>query len=384
MHPSSTDRPAPGYLRSWSRVYQRGSLLAGRVRMRLSGKPGVGYVGYLGGGNLGDDLMPDVVRGILPGISVQPLGSGRRERQLARLGLGGRGLMRSVLLGGGTLINPVVDRLEQVRAAQEQGLPVWCLGTGVGSCGFDMESEVSLNDWIPLLRRFARIGVRGPLSRDALHHAGVAGVEVVGDLALALTRRWPAQPTDPPLFAVNLTQPHPERYGRGEYPRLQELEQVVRERMTAGWHPVLLALHASDARCLQLLRAQVGAAELPIHQPRSAGEFLELMRPCRFSVGVRLHASVLSCCAGVPPLILGYREKCRDFALSMQLEDWYLSLDHARPGEILDRAAELSTRCAALREPVLSRALHWRERILDYVAGAVRLGLVGGPAESPD
>jgi polysaccharide pyruvyl transferase WcaK-like protein len=99
----------------------------------------------------------------------------------------------------------------------------------------------------------------------------------------------------------------------------------------------------------------------------TAEEFFRTVQGCRFTIAVRLHASVLSCCAGVPPLMLGYRDKCLDFMESMDLADWHVSLTDAEPGEITAKARLLEGKCGEMREPVWNRARHWQAALRKYV-----------------
>lgn len=94
------------------------------------------------------------------------------------------------------------------------GLPAWCLGTGVGSCGFSMGHTTEFAEWLPLLRRFESVGVRGPLSPRTLLRAGIDQAQVVGDLGLALTRDETLPAADPPRFLVDLALRDRESMGR--------------------------------------------------------------------------------------------------------------------------------------------------------------------------
>ena len=113
---------------------------------RVAGRTGKilrGYIGGIGDENLGDEAMLEAANRLLPESTLVPIGFPRQERRLAKMGLSGSRFYRSVILGGGTLINEYVWS-EQVRTALEQGVPVWSLGTGVGSCGFGHPAQANL------------------------------------------------------------------------------------------------------------------------------------------------------------------------------------------------------------------------------------------------
>jgi polysaccharide pyruvyl transferase WcaK-like protein len=306
---------------------------------------------------------------LLPRNQVVPFAGAVKERLLGGLGLSGSRYFRALLLGGGTLINP--SFLEITRAALRSGLPVSALGTGVGSCGFAQPDRVGIAAWKPLLAEFRRIGVRGPRSQAALNALGLENVEVVGDLALCLAQPWPQPTAATPRFAVNVTLPEGQTWGEGDYERLRDLEPAIARLIRRGWQPAPIAMHASDVAPLRHLLRSAGEESAPISLPTTAHAFFDAVAGCSFMVAVRLHAAILSACIGVPPLMLGYRDKCLDFMESVGLEAWHVSLNAAAPGEIGARMARLSEQAPGLGPQVLERACGWRRRLEEFVRNAV-------------
>jgi polysaccharide pyruvyl transferase WcaK-like protein len=335
-----------------------------RLAPLLLDKPRVAYVGGHGDRNLGDDALFEAAVQLLPGFHLEPFRFPSQERRLALLGLSGARYFHQFVLGGGTFINPY--GAITVRAALRQGLLAWTLGTGVGSAGFNMSRRLDLSEWRPMLRDFHALGVRGPLSQALLDELGVHHAQVVGDLALALTRPAVTPPAEPRRFAVNITlsPPHePEGYG---YERLEGLERALRELLGRGWEPVFIAMHRNDFEPVRRLMAAVGRSEDRLHHPHTAEQYLRLVEPCTLALAVRLHAAVLACCAGVPPLMLGYRDKCLDFMASMGLERWHVDLLSSEEA-ILPRALELAEAADGLRAPVLEQARHYQRTLHAYV-----------------
>ena len=101
--------------------------------------------------------------------------------------------------------------------------------------------------------------------------------------------------------------------------------------------------------------------------PRRPCTFLSLLGPNAFNICVRLHAAVLSTCAGVPPVSFGYREKCLDFMQSMSLQDWHMDLSTARPADMRERILQLSREAPRLRASIHSRARAYQAGIRAYV-----------------
>ncbi|PTL81849.1 polysaccharide pyruvyl transferase family protein [Vitiosangium sp. GDMCC 1.1324] len=342
------------------------NVTAARLRLAalLEGRPRLAYVGGHGFQNLGDDALFEAARQELDGFHLATFRYPPQEVRLARLGLSGSRYFQQFILGGGTFINPY--GLPVARTALQQGLPAWTLGTGVGSAGFNMSSRPDLTEWRALLRDFRAVGVRGPYSKAALDALGVSRAEVIGDLALVFAQAAPTPVTHPRRFAVNITVPPPEEPEGYPYERLEGLERATRHLMAQGWTPVFVAMHSNDYEPMRRLMAAVGRPEEPLHTPGRAREYLELVGPCTLTLAVRLHAAVLSCCAGTPVLSMGYREKCLDFMASLGLEAWHVDL--ATPeGDIFERALALSEQADGLRTTVLARAREKQRGIRDYV-----------------
>ena len=338
-----------------------------RLQSRADSRQRLAYIGDPGCGNVGDDCMYLALQEALPQFAFPTFGSPRQERLGAAMRLGGSRYLTGVMLGGGTLISAYPYWIEQTEAALSLGLPLWAIGTGVGSAGYELAPDVDLRAWKPLLPQFRRVGVRGPRSLAALAAMGVTGnTEVVGDLALCLARPGLVPLSDPPSFAVNLALPNMADYGHGEYAAFQGLEVAARTLCRAGWRCRPVAMHPSDVLPLTRFLAAIGISETP-YLPPNADALLRFLAPCHFTAAVRLHAAVLSCCAGVPPLMLGYRDKCLDFMESMTLSDWHLALQSAGPAETQEKTLSIAAECGSLRLPTLAQSQHWQTRLASYL-----------------
>ncbi|QRN95955.1 polysaccharide pyruvyl transferase family protein [Archangium violaceum] len=339
--------------------------LVARERLSLLREGGqrVAYAGGHGWRNLGDDALFEAAQRVLEGVHLVSFRYPRHEERFAHLGLSGRPFFQRFVLGGGTFINPY--GLGTVRAALRQGLPAWTLGTGVGSAGFNMSRKPDLAEWRALLRDFQAVGVRGPRSKALLEDLGVSHAEVIGDLALVLAREAPVRPLEPRRFAVNLVLPPRQEREGFAYERLEGLERAIRHFMARKWEPLFVAMHEHDVEALYRLKVAVGRAEDLTHSPRTAEEYMELVGPCTLTFATRLHAAVLSCCAGTPTLSLGYREKCLDFMSSLGLDAWHVDLSVPEE-DIFERALELAEVADGLRAPILARAQAWQRRLHDY------------------
>ncbi len=326
----------------------------------------IGYIGWTVGENLGDGAMFEAAQRL---CSPTELFQGvRREAVLAKFGLSGPRVFQHLYLGGGTLIND--GHLGLVEKAIDLGLEISTLGTGVGSSGFATSDECVNPKWHHLLTQFKKVGVRGPVSAQKLTNIGVRNVQIIGDLAMALTPDKPLGHLRHERFILNAAAPtQPDRH----YPNdlvITALAQATKLLTELGWRPVPIAMCQDDIEPIrQVLRdAQV---EATIEQPRTSQAFFNLARGAGIAIGVRLHCAVLSSCAGVVPLTVAYREKGLDFARSMNICEWTLQPQKMSATDLAERAEALATPAGAnIGLNVHQNALQWRAKLRGYVADA--------------
>jgi len=345
-------------------------LSVGAKRVRPSahhkGKTRLGYIGGHSGLNLGDDLLRDAAVELLePRFELVDYELSWHERRLARVGLSGQRYFRACVVGGGTLISNFWAG--KVERALSQGLPMWTLGTGAGACGFVDKEDQDLSRWAPMLQRFKGLGVRGPRSVAKLEALGVNGAHVVGDLAFALTPEQVQPASDPPILALNLSWPGPQDLDRGERAMIQRVRDYLPKLVAAGWRVRPFLMNEQDREPTELATAdlQVPGVE-PVVRPIDAHALLDLLADCRMTVAVRLHAAVLSCCAGVPPLLLSYRDKCLDFMESMRLDAWAIPLEHEHIHRFEPTLDKLTEQSPALRDDVWQRAHDYKQTLQAY------------------
>lgn len=340
-----------------------------RVGLAARPRPRLGYVGAPhDASNLGDAIMRRTADRLLAPATLVDVTHPNLERRLARVGLSGPAFFDAVVLGGGTLIQPLSATL--VRGLVAQGVPLFALGPGVGAWGYGMDEDLDLAEWRDLLARFEAVGVRGPLSQERLAAAGAPAV-VVGDLALYETTARLPHPSPAPRFALNVLRPEDGR-PVAEHPVHSGLTRLVERLVRRGWEVVPIAMDDVDVAPLEATLALAGVPRPRPHRPRTLDALQALLAPCQLTVAFRLHAAVLSTTVGVPPLSLGYRHKCLDFMRSVELEAWHVAVaDTQEAGEAaFDAGARLAEVAGSLRAPLHARALAWRRR-LEQAAGDV-------------
>ena len=297
-------------------IIRHGRELVGALNRRRSHSR-VGYIGWVGRQNVGDDAMFEAAQQLMGG-NLELLQTLNREVLLDRLGAGGSKAFTGVLLGGGTLIND--DRLAIIEWLIERDVPLFALGTGVGSAGFSMVDESVNPRWIAALGAFRMLGVRGPRSCEKLQQAGVPKAEVIGDLALALTPDAALANYEARRVIVNVA-PASEGSEASQSSVVQSsIAEVLRKLMYDGWTPVPVAFDAADVRPLQNLMRDIGVDQ-SVLRPADFASYCEIAKTVSLSIGVRLHSSVFATSCGIPNVLIAYRDKCHDFARSVDMED---------------------------------------------------------------
>lgn len=332
----------------------------------------IGFI-YERGANLGDEIMLEAAQTLISNSDI--LRFTRWENIFDRIGLSGKTYFKYVILGGGTLIhNENIDGMKMLQKAQNQGLPVWSLGTGVGSSCFGTSPSIGIDNWKPILSKFVKIGVRGPISKSRLESIGINNVKIVGDLALSFTKNHLGKLSEKPKFAVNLRLPQSKKDQNNEnILKFNEVMVAISRLVEKGWTPVPIAMHPSDIEPLEHLLSGLSIKHSQVFLASTLDQFFQLVNPCSFMIGVRLHSAVLSCCAGVPPLMIGYRDKCLDFMQSMNLEKWYVDFYTAKPNEISEKALLLSEQSLNLRPIVLSQSQLWKSTLEEYALDTLKI-----------
>jgi len=333
---------------------------------RLRHKPRAAYIGWAGHGNLGDDVMLTAASRLV-GESLEVLQSPRLESLLAKAGVAGPRLFARAFLGGGTLINR--DYLPAVESTLARGLRIASLGTGVGSAGFSMAEGGLDPRWIAALRRFEGVGVRGPLSQEKLASGGLRDVAIVGDLALVHTPEQAIADYASRRFVVNCAPARDAADSMAMDRANAALANVVRELACAGWDPIPVAFDRADRQPLVALMAGAGLSGLPIAAPVNMAEYRAIASRASLSIGVRLHSAVLAAACGVVPVLIGYRDKCRDFAASINDERMVVPLDAVNGDVLLNVTSDAISQLERLGRDAHDRCRHLRVRLVSFADG---------------
>lgn len=302
------------------------------------------YVGLVGRGNLGDEILAEVIcthfndrlrlyspmqRGPLIPYGEKLLG------------------YQAYFLGGGTLIKQVSEHLKRIRKLQSKypNAKFIVFGTGVGDIemweSFGIKTDIE--PWKEVLNKSDFLGVRGPFSKQYLDSWALdKPVKVIGDGAILLARNFIKSKLLNQSVGLNLGSllSRDGKFHGGDTATvhnfyLKLLGYLKAEKFKITFFP----MKAFEVEKIKLITKESGltdfqiypAFEKPIEQTISNLEKQDIF------IGERLHSSIFATCAYTPTIMLEYRTKCLDFMASIHCKEWNIRTDSLDLDTVVDR-----------------------------------------------
>lgn len=334
------------------------------------------YYGWIGHGNLGDECMFEACKGALPAIRWQVFYDHQEasvKRELSRMASGSPDapLEVSGVLGGGTFINRHPQALRRyLNLSQIIGRPAPVFGTGVASPVFWTGRghwQDTRSQWAECLRELPVVGVRGPHSKELLEEVGLTNVEIVGDSGLLFERRRDPDRATNGVVAVNIGQSEGFVWGGDEEAIERETIALVKLLVSRGIKVELVPIWDADIETTRRVLAGCGEGGVRMHNVTTSAEaFMDRLKDVDVLVGLKLHALVLAAAANVPFYCLEYRPKCRDFARSVDWEDYCVRTSDMKGGDVAERVAEMTRAAPGLRRRLAGSVHSLNERFRGY------------------
>lgn len=291
------------------------------VRGRQEVRPAARYIGWAGNYNLGDEVMLESIRGLLPWADVSTSGD---PGQL-------------LILGGGTLINRS-SYLKQVTERDTPRVERAVIGTGVASPDFWGIQE-DPERWVRWLSSCVYVGVRGPYSLGRLQSWGFdSGVEVSGDSALLLAR--PEVTRAPGRIVIAPAWTKGRLWGESDESVVEALAECVRRFLAEGREVVALASSPDDDGQILQIQHRAGVSIEFVQGYLHSEKAIEAIASADLVVGERLHACVVAAAVGTPFVPIEYRPKLRDFAASVGVEHLVIRSDEVAGPVLSAHAAQ--------------------------------------------
>lgn len=281
--------------------------------------------GWLGKENLGDEALFLAIEKLFPGSSLWHFDGSRTHRTLLRF----LPFCSNGLLAGGTLISRAHFYLEHFRQFAAQSRRAFVFGTGVadptfwcGRPGF----RSSLDEWAVTLSALSYVGVRGPMSANLLSDAGVTGVTIVGDPALAFARKSIDPFPDRATVGLNVGYDHGNQWGDPEL-LFEEYRVLALRARNAGWKIRWFVVFPKDLEITLRIAKQVEPHPDIYVNYQDPELFVSEASKVSIFVAMKLHAAILAVCAHRPTLLLEYDPKCLDFMASIGQQESVIRTD---------------------------------------------------------
>ncbi|MEM7624108.1 MAG: polysaccharide pyruvyl transferase family protein [Planctomycetota bacterium] len=320
----------------------------------------VRYIGCTHLRNLGDEALFEAAQQYFRGAALLPLwGDGLIATWAKRHSA--RPRFRASVLGGGTLVGNA-DLVDRLLAFGDPGGLTATFGTGVRDPHFF--GGPALTDQIRKLRRCDLVTVRGPLSQSLLAEHGIENAQIIGDPAFIFYNPQPGPTTDrPPVLGLNLGHVDGKLWGGDEAAVNRELAGLARRMVARGWQLRLIVVRPDDLPLAEELAAKLSTHAVTVWRMyRGGARAVRRLGGLSACVALKLHAGVLSICAGVPTRLLEYRPKTRDLMAAIGAESDTVrtddvdmrALDSWAEAALFNRA-EHAARYAAALPPMIER-----------------------------
>jgi len=280
----------------------------------------IGYMGWLGHRNIGDEACFEAIKGLLSPQDIKWLTWDARAWK--------HGAFPDLcILGGGTIFDIRLDRRGKgLRQMLHKKVPIVIWGTGVMPLSAPkrpIRSKMHPTA-LAILKHAKFVGVRGPISYKNLSSTGFSGAKVIGDPAIILSTDTPNAGLESKKIAINIGNTHTNLFGTEQYV-VQETKKLVKYLTEDGFDVVLFSVWPQDNKFLKQIPLTKNVSLRPWHP--SSTNLIDFFKTCRCVIGLKLHTSVLSAAANVPFISIAYREKCFDFAQSVGLPKWAVRSD---------------------------------------------------------
>lgn len=296
----------------------------------------LGYIGWLGYDNLGDETMYLAFQKLFSEMTVLPFKRSKKIDVMERAKL--LKSYESVVLGGGSLINSN-KYLEIVKIAQECCAKSFVFGTGVRNPDFWTgrlkSGDPKLQEWTQWLHRCHFVGVRGPLSKQMLQNQDFNRAQVVGDLAFLLAEETIQPKAKNKRVGINIGTDG-QLWGTEEnvLDFVVSLSKILQDK---GYKITLLPAWTKNIPYIAEAAKRIGNGIEIFKNYHSLSDVMAFLKSCDFFIGEKLHSVVLASCVYTPAIMLAYRTKCLDVMAALDLQEQCMKTDQLS----IDKAVDL-------------------------------------------
>ncbi|MCR4337154.1 MAG: polysaccharide pyruvyl transferase family protein [Candidatus Omnitrophica bacterium] len=326
----------------------------------------IGYIGWVGYDNLGDEAMLLAFQKLFSPAHILPYKYTRKMEIFEQFSR--RDCYDAVTLGGGTLINGGKGYLLNFEEAQKREVPTFTFGTGVCDPAFWSsigQPRNTLPQWIDHLEKCHFVGVRGPLSQDILQEHGFQKSQIIGDPALSLAQEKKSSQHNQKHLGMNIGISHGNVWGK-EDEILEKVVTLASILLEKNWEITFLPVWNEDLPYIQEACKRLHGKPRIFEKYLSIPDVMKFLQTCHLFVGEKLHSVILAMASYVPSIMLEYRPKCRDFMASMDLEKFNVRADQIDPKHVMSLIEELNTRWDFYQSQIYSKVRYYQEKQTEH------------------
>lgn len=336
----------------------------------------VNYVGWVGYGNLGDELLLDLIRREiepkLPVHSLTYLNKAYRLRNYIP------SFKQSIILGGGTLVfkETFYRRLMETRPD-----PLYLVGSGVCDvdfwCDYLRDNTVRrslVSDWSKLLNDAKSISVRGDLSKKRLQESGVVSeIDVIGDPVFLACDHVKRREPDGATIGINFGLTKDLLWGKSDKKVASEFVKLVDYLVSQDHRVIIYSVNQADYNYAQsIVQEQLGSCNnVQIRLFENYLDFVLHVSKCSVFIGEKLHAVALALCGDVPSIMVSYRPKCEDLMSSLGLSNLTVRTDNLSLDRIRDLIDDINGNLGGYRKLISENSSRLCELQKNYIRNIV-------------
>ncbi|PIQ89483.1 MAG: hypothetical protein COV72_02960 [Candidatus Omnitrophica bacterium CG11_big_fil_rev_8_21_14_0_20_42_13] len=321
----------------------------------------LGYVGWNGHNNLGDEAILEASKNLFPDFKLVNF---KYTAKIEKLEKYFGKLYDSVIFGGGTVINEP-GYLEKIKLALDNGYKVFILGAGVRNPAFwDRHDERNncLDEFIPNLKKCAFVGIRGPVSMKILKENGFHNASITGDTALLFAQKEIKRKKQRKKIGINFGASAGKVWGREE-DILQFIIKISGLIARNGWEITFVPVWDNDIGFIEKAAKQLNGKVKIFYDYKSLSKTLDLLNTFDVFIGQKLHSVVLALCAYTPSIMLEYRPKCHDFMCSMELENFNMRTDALSSNKLLNMVDELYINSSHYQKSIFKKVNEYKNAL---------------------
>lgn len=320
----------------------------------------IGYIGWVGFGNLGDEIMFEAFKRLFCQFDVLPFKFTHKIELFEKIKK--REMFQAVCQGGGTLIN-AKGYHEKYRIAQERYGKTFVFGTGVRNPIFwnrVKNWQDSLNEWLEILNKSIFVGVRGPISQQLLCERGFDKAEVIGDISLSLAKPGIIAKKRRKVIGINIGVSDSGQWGRDD-DILEFIVKFANIMLSKKWNIKFMPVCEKDLLFIKTAARKIGRGVSVFNEYKSMRKIMQFFETCDLFVGEKMHSVILAMCSYTPSIMLEYRPKCLDFMMSMGLEKFNMRTDNLSLDLIIDNINELYDNTEIIQKKIFDRVSYYKD-----------------------